>query len=161
MRTFILLLLSLLAGYGNVCLAQTGNDTIQVKKTGDGTRFLLNGKRLTPARLSAITRSNPATHEEMKIARSSHTMGSILGFTGGFLAGYQLGTLIRGGQPNWLVAGVGVGLIGLSLPLSSGYTRHAKKAVAIYNSGLQAANRPKVDVRAGFALNHIRLGVTF
>jgi hypothetical protein len=140
MRTFILLLLSLLAGYGNVCLAQTGNDTIQVKKTGDGTRFL---------------------HEEMKIARSSHTMGSILGFTGGFLAGYQLGTLIRGGQPNWLVAGVGVGLIGLSLPLSSGYTRHAKKAVAIYNSGLQAANRPKVDVRAGFALNHIRLGVTF
>jgi hypothetical protein len=161
-KILFLLLVSLLALRGTVSLAQTGSDTIQIRKSGDGsTRFVLNGKRLTPRRLSAATRSNPATHAEMKIARSNHAMGSILSFAGGFLTGYQLGTLIRGGQPNWVVAGVGVGLIGLSLPLSSGYTKHAKKAVRIYNAGLRATHVPRVDVRAGFACNQVRLGVTF
>ena len=159
MRIIFLLLAGLFVLHGTACLAQA--DTIQIKKSGDGTRFVLHGKRLTPRQLSMATRGNPATHAEMKIARSNHTMGSILGFTGGFLAGYQLGTLIRGGQPNWVVAGVGAGLIGLSLPLSAGYTKHARQAVRIYNAGLRATHVPRVDVRAGFACNQVRLGVTF
>ncbi len=159
MRIIFLLLAGLFVLHGTTCLAQA--DTIQIKKSGGDTRFVLNGKRLTPRQLSAATRSNPATHAEMKIARSDHAMGSILGFAGGFLAGYQLGTLIRGGEPNWVVAGTGVGLIGLSLPLSSGYTRHARKAVQIYNAGQGATNVPGVNVRAGFASNQVRLGVTF
>jgi hypothetical protein len=160
-KTLFLVFVSLLAFHCTACLAQAGSDTIQIRKSGDGTRFVLNGKRLTPRQLSIVTRSNPATHAEMKIARSNHAMGSILSFAGGFLAGYQLGTLIRGGEPNWVAAGAGVGLIGLSLPLSSGYTRHARKAVQLYNAGLGATNVPKVDVRAGFAFNQVRLGVTF
>ncbi|CAA9260918.1 MAG: hypothetical protein AVDCRST_MAG56-2528 [uncultured Cytophagales bacterium] len=161
MKTFFLLFVSLLALRGTVCLAQAKSDSIQTRKVFGGTRFELNGKQLTARKLSLMTRSNPAAQAEMKKARTNHALGSLISVAGGFLIGYQLGGLIRGDQPNWLVAGAGVGLLGLSVPFGVGYNKHATRAVELYNAGLGAANTPGVNVRAGFAFNHIRLGVTF
>lgn len=161
MKTFLLLFVSLLAFHGTVCLAQAKSDSIQIRKVFGGTRFELNGRQLRPRQLSLITRSNPAAQAEMKRARSNHALGSIIGAAGGFLVGYQLGGLIGGDKPNWLAAGAGVGLFGLSLPFGAGYNKRAARAVALYNAGLRSDNIPKANVRAGFASNQIRLGVTF
>lgn len=43
---------------------------------------------------------------------------NILGGVGGFLIGWPLGTLIAGGEPEWVLAGMGAGVLAVAIPLS-------------------------------------------
>lgn len=68
----------------------------------------------------------------------------------------------EGGDPNWVLAGVGAGLIVVSIRFSSAYTKHARNAVNIYNSGLNNIGRTQdISFRAGFTRNGIGLIMTF
>lgn len=60
----------------------------------------------------------------------------ILGYAGGFMIGWPLGTAIGGGEPNWALAGIGAGLVVLSIPLSSSAKKKTIKAIELYNQGL-------------------------
>lgn len=126
--------------------AQSTPDTIEVKKTL-GTVFRQNGRNLTPRQLLDITQSNPEAYQKMQKARSNHQVGSVIGFAGGLLVGSTLGTIIGGGEANWTLAGIGAGLIGVSVPFSSAYTRHAKEAVKIYNAGSKKTGMRTINLR--------------
>ncbi|MAU26781.1 MAG: hypothetical protein CMH45_05175, partial [Muricauda sp.] len=67
---------------------------------------------------------------------SNKTLSSIMGFVGGGLVGWPVGTAIGGGDANWALAGVGAGLIGVSIPISSSANKKTKQAVDVYNSSL-------------------------
>lgn len=155
----LLIITTVLLCYSNL-FAQNQSDSIEVKKRL-GTVFIQNGRYLTPRQLLDITESNPEAYKEMKIAKTNYDVGTVFGFAGGFLVGWPVGTAIAGGKPNWTLAGIGAGLIVVSIPFSSAYTKHAKNAVNIYNNGIRQTGMKNFDLKLGLASNGIGLKITF
>jgi len=141
--------------------AQNPADSISVRKTGLGTVFQQNGRNLNGRDLVEITKSNPDAYKEMKIAKGNLDAGNVFGFAGGYMVGWPIGTAIAGGEPNWALAAIGAGLIIISIPLSTGYTKHAKNAVSIYNSGLKQSRIDKVKSYLGFTSNGFGIVMKF
>jgi hypothetical protein len=140
--------------------AQSPTDSIEVKKAW-GTVFKQNGQLLTPRKLLDITSSHPEAYKEMKVAKSNYDIGSVIGFVGGFLVGYPLGTALAGGEANWTLAGIGAGLIGVSIPFTSAYTKHAKIAVQHYNEGIQQSGMNPANLKIGLTGSGLCLRMTF
>lgn len=44
--------------------------------------------------------------------------GNILAAAGGALIGWPIGTYIGGGEPEWVLAGIGAGLVAIAIPLA-------------------------------------------
>ncbi len=145
----------LVSSYG-----QNASDTIVIKKTLE-TTFRLNGKSLTPGQLLKITQTNEEAYAEMKMAKSNYNLSSALGFAGGFMVGWPIGTAIAGGDPVWPLAAAGAILIAVSIPFSKQYVRHAKSAVLLYNNGIKSTAMINVDFRIGFTDSGFGLKVTF
>ncbi len=150
MRTTLILGLLLMSAIN--LLGQNASDSIEVKKAL-GVIFLQHGKRLAPRNLLEICKSNAESYAEMKTAKGNYDVGSVFGFIGGFMVGWPIGTAIGGGEPNWTLAAIGGGLIVVSIPFSSGYSRHAKKAVEIYNNGLKNISRNDMELKLGLTGN--------
>jgi hypothetical protein len=136
------------------------SDTIEVKKAF-GVVFLQKGQKLTPGKLLEISSSNPESYKEMKIAKGNYDAGTLFGFAGGFMVGWPLGTAIAGGEPNWTLAAIGAGLIVISIPFSTSYSKHARKAVEIYNNGLKQTGLNSMEFRLGLTSNGIGLKINF
>ncbi len=109
---------------------------ISIEKTFGGLKFTQSGKDLTMNELVSTMKSNQNSYKLIKSANSNNLLAQVIGGIGGGLIGYPIGTAIGGGKPNWTLAGIGAGLVGISIPISSNVTRKAKKAVEIYNSSL-------------------------
>ena len=120
--------------------AQNQNDSIIIE---NNRVYKQNDKVLSAKQLLDITEINPKAFEEMKIAKSNSDFAMILSIAGGGLIGWPLGTALGGGDPQWYLAGIGAALIVITIPLASGFKKHAKNAVDIYNAGLNSP--PKVD----------------
>ncbi len=123
-------------GFIGFSWGQTPSDSIFVAKSFWGYNFYQTDVRLNFNQLPYIMEENKEAHLLIKKARSNHTISSILSGAGGFLIGWQLGTALFGGEPNWAIAGVGGGLIVISIPLYSKSYRQSLEAIDIYNSGL-------------------------
>lgn len=158
MKPVILLLLFVLSVFQ--LSAQSRPDSISMKK-GLSPQFMQNGMRIMPRDLVKITKSNPEATAEMKKANSNNTIASILGSTGGFLIGWPLGTALGGGEPNWSMAGVGAGILAVSIPFSTAFTRHAKNAINIYNSSPKATGMKPLDFKLQSTGNGVALKLTF
>jgi hypothetical protein len=158
MKWIIIILIFLMTVFNSY--GQNKLDSIEIKKAL-GTVFRQNGKNLTPRQLLDITQSNTEAYKEMEIAKSNYDVGSVFGFAGGFLVGWTLGTAIAGGEPNWTLAGIGAGLIVVSIPFSTAYTKHAKNAVNLYNNGLKSTGLNNVDFKIGLTYNGIGVKVIF
>ena len=141
-------------------IAQNQSDAIQVVKK-NGTRFIQNDQALTPKQLIEITKTNVEAYKYMKKAKSNFDAGMVFASAGGFLIGWPIGTAIGGGEADWAMAGIGAGLALLSIPLASGYNKKAKKAVEIYNKGLNQTKARKVSYHFGVTKNGIGLRVQF
>jgi hypothetical protein len=141
-------------------LGQNVSDTIEVRKAL-GVIFLQNGKKLAPRNLLEITKSNAESYNEMKKAKSNFDVGNIFGFAGGFMVGWPIGTALGGGEPNWTLAAIGAGLIVISIPFSSAYSKHAKNAVGIYNNGLKQTGHNNVEWKLGLTCSGVGIKITF
>lgn len=110
------------------------SQAIESEKVFGGYKFSQNGTILNMEDLS----TQLSTHEEsaklVKQAKSQSTIASILGGAGGALVGYPIGTAIGGGEANWVVAGVGAGIIAVAIPIASGAGKKMKRAVDLHNS---------------------------
>jgi hypothetical protein len=131
---------------------QNISDTIEVKKSL-GPVFYQHGKALKPRQLLEITRTNTEAYKEMKDAKAHNDFSSVFGFAGGFLIGWPIGSALAGGDPNWTLAAIGAGCVVIAIPLSIAGSKHAKKAVEIYNNGLKQTGRTHVDFNLGFSGN--------
>ena len=141
----------------NVLFAQTQKDTIEVKKAN----FVMNEKKLKPKELLTIMQDHPESYQMMKIAKTNYDVANVFGFAGGALIGWQLGAMTGGRKMNWIPFGIGGALIGVGLPFSSAYLKHAKKAVAAYNKDLNRTAYKKVQVEPGLTSNGIGLTMRF
>ena len=160
MKKFTLILLGFFFLNTNYISGQSQSDNIQIKKNF-GTVFIQNGKKLSPKKLLDITKSNSEAYKEMKVAKSNFDTGTIFGVSGGILVGFPVGTALGGGEPNWILAGIGAGLIVISIPFTASYTKHAKKAVGIYNNSSSLTGFRKVDFELGITSNGLGIKVVF
>jgi len=139
---------------------QASPDTILMKKVFGGYQFLQGGKRLTINKLVKAMEPNSMAHKEIKSAQSNYTFAMILGYAAGFMVGWPIGTAVGGGDPNWVMAGIGAGLVIISIPISQSFNKKAGKAVGIYNSGLRAGSFwDKNELK--FAVTNNGVGLTF
>lgn len=141
MKSFFIILV--LCVFGAFQLnAQTFGQRIEAEKVFAGYKFTKNGRTLSFKQLANEMEPNRAAYEALKPARTNSTIAAIVGGAGGFLVGWQLGAAIGGGEPNWVMAGVGAGLIGISIPITAKANRQAMEAVEIYNSSLGGTFKP-------------------
>lgn len=115
--------------------AQSLTDSIAVKNRM-GPVFLQHDKVLKPKQMVRIMEPVPNAYGYMEKAKSKFDVGTAIGYVGGALIGWPLGTLVAGGDPEWELAGIGAGLIVVSIPFASSYSRNARQAVGLYNGSL-------------------------
>src|SRR5690554_6812662 len=120
---------------------------ITIKKGFGGQQFYQNGEKLSMAQLVKAMEGHDEAYREITKARSTYTFGMIAGGAGGFMVAYPLGTALAGGDPKWVLAGIGAGLIVVSIPITQKFNKQSQTAVNLYNEGLKKDSgfiRPKL-----------------
>lgn len=80
----------------------------------------------------------PESKEAHRKSKGHSVVSVIFSAAGGVLIGYPLGMAIAGNkEPNWILAGVGAGLVGLSIPFTLEQKRYLRKAVDAYNTNVR------------------------
>jgi len=113
---------------------------IEMEKVFGGYKITQNGNQMTMKSLVKTMESNQEAFDLIKKAKSSNTIASILAFSGGGLIGWPLGTALGGGKANWALAGIGAGLVAITIPISSGINKKLKQSVELYNSSLNSTS---------------------
>ena len=129
--TTVILLFTITLSYGQ---------QIEAQKVFGGYKYLQDGNYLTMKQLATAMESNANTIDLMKKAQSSNSIANVMGFIGGGLIGWPIGTAIGGGEAQWALAGAGAVLVAIAIPISNGAHKKAREAVDIYNSGISAVN---------------------
>lgn len=146
----------------NFSFGQKGTDSIRIKKTFGGYKFYISTSKLNMEELKIVLESNTLAYQQLKSAQSANTVASIIGGIGGVLVGIPIGTAIAGKDANWVLAGIGAGLIGVSIPFSTKANKLAKKAVSTYNSGLRSGSFwNRSELHLSIAGNKIGLTLQF
>lgn len=109
---------------------------IEMKKIFGGYVFYQDSVQVNLKELTKIFKDNPESLRLIKQSRNNNSIYSVLSFAGGFVVGWSLGPLLNGNNPNWELLGIGVGIIGISIPIAIDGKKKAKKAIDIYNSTL-------------------------
>lgn len=133
--TFCLLTMTFAFTFG-----QTSPDSIAMKKVFGGYQFYQGAQRLSMNQLVRTMESNQQAYNQIKSAQSNYTLATIIGGVGGFMVGWPIGTALGGGEPNWTLAGIGAGLIVVSIPITQGFNKKATQAVNTFNGGLQTSS---------------------
>lgn len=113
--------------------AQATDGEIRMEKHFGGPRFYHHEKLLKPKEVLNIMASNEEAFNVFKKAKANYDAAQVIGFIGGFMVGWPLGTALGGGEPQWGIVAGGAGALLLSLPFSSEFKKHARNAVEIYN----------------------------
>ncbi len=157
MKKLIIGLTLLLSGIP-LLFSQTAGDTITMKKAFGGYQFFINEKRLTVPQVVKTMEANEQAYKTVKGAQASNGLASVLSGAGGFMVGWPLGTALAGGDPNWALAGIGAGLIIVSIPVSLNAIKQFREAVRTYNLGVSRTSvKPRTDLR--FALTGYGPGI--
>ena len=158
----IAIIISLLVVTFSFTFGQTSTDSIAMKKVFGGYQFYQGEKILRMNQLVKAMEPNEQAYKQIKSAQSTYTLASIVGFAGGFMVGWPIGTAISGGEPNWTMAGIGAGLIVVSIPISNSFNKKAKLAVDTYNGGLQTSSFwDKNELKLSMTGNGIGLTLNF
>ena len=157
MRNYIFFLLF----FGlNTAFAQEQLDSIFVAKSFLGYKFYQHDSRVNVNMLPLLIENNQEAFSLANKAKKNNMISTIIGSAGGFLIGWQLGTAIVGGEPNWTVAAVGGGLIVVSIPIFSRANKQSLEGVDIYNAGLSESSR-HLNLDIGFVQNGLGIKLTY
>lgn len=116
--------------------AQEYGVPITIKKNMGSNLFYQGEKHLTINQVAKILEANPETFQLMKSAKQNNIWSYLLGVPGAAMFGWQLGAATAGGDADWVMAGVGVGLVGLSIPFMRKCTKQSQQAVDLYNQSI-------------------------
>jgi hypothetical protein len=139
MKIYVILFLVVLTTIPTLLHGQT----FEMKKS----RIFYGEKLVKPKQVLELMKEDPEAYKEFKQAKSNYDAGQVIGFAGGFLIGWPLGTALGGGDPQWGLMGGGAALVLLSIPLQVGYKKHARKAIDIYNGKTVSHVKPSFGFR--------------
>jgi hypothetical protein len=155
---FLTLFLSFLSLHA--AFSQEAEGDIKMEKNFWGVKFYQDSKQLTPKQVLEIMRPNEEAFRAFKKAKSNLGAANVMGFIGGFMVGWPLGTAIAGGEPEWGLAAGGAALILASIPLNNAFIKHSTTAINLYNRPASASQfKPKMHV--GFYGTGVRVAVKF
>jgi hypothetical protein len=158
----IAIIFSLLTVTFAYTFGQTSTDSISMKKVFGGYQFYQGEKRLNMNELVKVMKPNEQAYKKIKSAQSTNTFSSFFGLVGGFMVGWPLGTAIGGGEPNWKMAGIGAGIIVISIPISQRFNKKVKQAVDIYNVELKTSSFwDKSELKFSMNRNGLELTLRF
>ncbi|MEI9918884.1 MAG: hypothetical protein WDO14_08770 [Bacteroidota bacterium] len=125
---------------------QALSQPLEMYKTLGGAHFQRDTIYLSHGQVREILSIDPQATEEFKLAVKNYRVGGLLGFSGAILLAIPVVTAIAGGDPEWALAGGGAVLLGVSIPFSKGFKRHAQVALDGFNQrqGYQPQTRAKV-----------------
>ncbi len=153
----IIALLSVTFSYG-----QTVTDSISMKKAFGNTLFYQGGTRLNMKQLVYAMEPNKEAYFQIKTAQSTYTVVSIIEFAGGFMIGWPLGMAMAGKDPDWTMAGIGAGLVVVSIPIRQKFNKQANLAIDTYNGGNQSISFwDKSELRLSMTGNGIGFTLRF
>lgn len=137
----IAIIFTLMAISSTFVLGQTAVDSISMEKGFGGYVFYQGDQKLkNVTQLANVMKSNPEAHSQILSAKSSYNTALVLGGVGGAFIGWPLGTALGGGEPNWALAGIGAGLVVVSIPLTQSFNKKAIQAVQTFNSGARTSS---------------------
>ena len=145
-----------------VLFGQTPNDTISLNKVFGSYQFYQNNKKVSLSKLVKIMQPNEQAYKEIKAAQTTNILASIIGGTGAFMLGWQVGGSLAGAEFNWVLGGIGAGLVVVSIPISNKFNKQAKSAVELYNEGLKTSSKlPKAQLNFTCSKNGLGLVLKF
>lgn len=113
---------------------QAQDSVIQIETTFWGMRYLQDDHQLSFKEVGVMLASSPEAYAEYRKARTSYVVGNLLGFAGGALIGYSVGSALTSSAPHWSVAAVGAGVLLAAVPFNNGFHRRIRQAIGIYNN---------------------------
>ena len=123
--------------FASVSLGQNSTDFIGYGRVFGEYKFYQNDYPLNWNSIKDIVQSNELAYKEYKKGKKFRVINQIIGSIGGFIVGYQLGYLIRGGEANLNSLGIGAGITIVGVSFGIRAVEHLKKSVDIYNEGLK------------------------
>ena len=148
-----------------LCFAQedTEKEIIKIEKKCLGTRYTYQGKPLIKlADFFPIIENSPEAVSQVQKARTNRGIASGFSFAGGFFIGWPAGQALVGAEdPNWVLAGVGGGLVVVGIVFGVKSDKQLKKGVNIYNESIALSDSEPHDFEIAFALNRIGINVLF
>ena len=140
----------------------TSAQQIEVRKSFGEVQLYKDDVRLTMKDTKALMRDHQTAFKELRKANTNKAFAYIFSIPGGALIGYPIGTAIGGGDPEWVLAGIGAGLVAVSIPFISGYNKRAGNAVNLYNEAvMNSTSSFQPDVRFNVKANGVSLVITF
>lgn len=101
-----------------------------------------NGKQLDRQQMLDTLEREPAARDHIQNARGLGTLGMVGGAIGGGLVGFPVGQAIAGEEePAWVLAGVGAGVVAVSLSISLIADGHVAQAVELHNASLAGSEQ--------------------
>jgi len=125
-----------------IALQAQDRQEIKIYKTFGGARFEMDTLVLSPKQVLQIVKIEPLAYEKFKKAKANYNAAGVLGFAGGVLIGFPVGTAIGGGEPEWSLAIAGGVLVLGSFSLNNVFRSHAFEAIELYN-GKTARVKPQ------------------
>ncbi len=136
---------------------------IDIEKVFGGYKYTQNDELMSIGDLASIIKSNTSAFELMNKGRTNRSLAAVLGFAGGGLIGWPLGTSLGGGDANWTLAGIGAGLVIIGIPISSSANKKINQAVELYNASLNSTscNEFKPEFKIIANVNGVGLSMNF
>lgn len=132
--------------------AITFSQSLEVKKG----KFYKGSQLVTANDFVMQMQDNPEAFKLASSAKSSYSAANVLGFIGGFMVGWPLGTAIGGGDPEWGLLAAGAGVLAVAIPISVSSTKKMKEAAKIYNEGAEASTS---SIRLDLSISPTRTGL--
>lgn len=149
-----------------ICISvfsQTNKDSIQMIKVGNNYRCEQNGHILNLRQLTGIMKTDKEATAHLKLAKLSNDISVLLGFTGGVLIGYPIGSYIAGKGVNLSMFAVGIGFLIVDIPLNIATKRNLTRAINRYNSSISGTGliNKACDLHMGITQNGIGITLKF
>ncbi len=123
-------LLNLNIGFGQI-------DTIFIKKNIFGTFYFQENHLLTGRDFHEIIKFNYDAEQEYKASKLNNVFATISAISSGLCLGWAVGVAQGGGKLNVGLLSLGIGLYGVTIPLSINQKKHKRNAAKIYNESLR------------------------
>jgi hypothetical protein len=115
-------------------------DSFTIKKSFGSYQIYKGDQVIRMNKVVKAFEPNEQAYLQIKSAQSTNTLSKIIGYPGAFMVGWSLGTALGGGEPNWMIGGIGAGLLAISIPINIGSGKKAQQAIDTFNSGLQTSS---------------------
>lgn len=125
------------------------------------TVFVKDGEILSERELFQTVRTVPAARSKLRTAETERDIANVFGFVGGALVGYPFGTMIAGGEPNWVLSVAGSAFLMVGIPMALSYPDKLKGVIKTYNRRVGELSYRAAEIRMGLVRNGIGVEVRF